>query len=167
MAFSDEQITDLRSKLSLPEDADETTILAMVDEVVDKATAPAPKAKEAVPEGMTLIETGVLAELKAGAAAGQAAGKQLAEQKRDQAIEAAIKAGKTTPARREHWAKSWDADPEGTKQLLDGLEAGLVPIEEKGHAQDGDAETTLSPADAAELDSFLSGLGLSKEDIDG
>jgi hypothetical protein len=45
---------------------------------------------------------------------------------RDAHIDGAIAAGKFAPARREHWVKSWEADPDGTKTTLDGLEPGLV-----------------------------------------
>jgi ATP-dependent protease ClpP protease subunit len=149
VAFSDEQMTTLRSTLGLAEDADESAILAALEDVVDKATEPnaGGSSTPQIPEGMTLIETGVLDELKAGASAGQAANKELAAQKRDRAIQAAIADGKITPARQEHYAKLWDTDPEGTEQLLNALEAGLIPVEAKGHAQGGDAENLAADAD--------------------
>lgn len=137
VAFSNEQITALRNKLGVAEDADEATILAALDEALDeRAEDPQGTTPTAqVPEGMVLVDSAVLEDLKSGAAAGRTAAKQLADQARDQVIDAAITAGKTTPARREHWVKSYDADPEGTKALLAALEPGLaVPLNELGHA---------------------------------
>lgn len=150
VAFSDEQMTTLRSTLGLAEDANEAAILAALEDVVDKATEPnagGSSTTPEVPEGMVLVDAEVLDELKSGAAAGQTAQKELNDQRRDKAIEAAIAAGKTTPARKEHWAKSWDADPQGTQALLDSLEPGLVvPTTESGHAQAGDPEAAADDA---------------------
>lgn len=134
--FSDEQITQLRNKLGVAEDADEATIMAALDEVLDEQT----ENSATLPEGMAAIEADVLAQLRADAQAGREARQQQRTEARDRAITEAIDDGRITPARRDHWQSSWDADPEGTAQLLAGLEKGLVPMEETGHAGTADAE---------------------------
>jgi len=131
VALSDAQITHLRNSLGLAEDADEATIVAAFDEALSERAESAPS----VPDGMQLIETTVLDELRSGAQQGiEARNQQLAEA-RDAAIESAIADGRTTPARREHWATAWDADPEGARAQLEALAPGLVPVEERGHDQ--------------------------------
>lgn len=142
VAFSDEQITDMRKLLGVAEDADEAAFVAALTSVVDKVTEPPANTERAkVPEGMTLVESDALNALKSDAAAGRSARKQLDDQARDAAVDAAVRAGKITPARREYWTKSWEADPEGTKATLDGLEAGLVPVAEIGNAGEPDTKT--------------------------
>jgi ATP-dependent protease ClpP protease subunit len=137
VAYSDDTIASLRDKLGVAEDADDATLLAAVDDVLDKATEPPAKptvsATAAVPEGMTLIESDVLENLREQGKQGVEARTQQLEEKRDTAILQAIKDGKITPARKDHWATSWNADAEGTEQLLAGLPAGIIPVAERGH----------------------------------
>lgn len=142
----DTAVTDLaanlRTKLGITaEDADEATILAALDEALAERAEPKSTPTAKVPEGMVLVDSAVLEDLKTGAAAGRSAQQELENQARDRVIDDAIKAGKTTPARREHWVKSWAADAEGTKALLDALEPGLaVPTNELGHAVAPDSD---------------------------
>lgn len=171
VAFSDEQVTSMRQKLGVKADADEATILAALDEVLaeqpesEKSDAPT---KTTVPEGMALVDSEVLAELRAGAQAGRTANTKLEDQERDSAIQAAVRAGKIPKSRVEHYATAWKADPEGTKALLDSLEAGLIPVdEEKGSADDPDASAGDIALTDAELDAFAAQVGLSKEALRG
>ncbi|WP_051864896.1 phage protease [Streptosporangium roseum] len=124
----------LRERLGLGADADEATILAAVDDMVDKVTtpdAPAPVAAS-IPEGAVLVDSERLAQLERQAAEGVAARAQQRTEARDRALDEAVKAGKFPPARREHYAKAWDVDPDGTKQLLASLADGLVPMTDIG-----------------------------------
>jgi len=125
----------LRERLGLGADADEAAILAAVDEMVDKVTAP-PATPEpvaaAIPDGAVLVDSERLAQLERQAAEGVAARAQQRTEARDRALDDAVKAGKFPPARREHYAKAWDADPDGTKQLLASLADGLVPMADIG-----------------------------------
>jgi hypothetical protein len=65
-------------------------------------------------------------------------------EERDTVIAAAVKDGKFAPARAEHWARLWDADAEGTRQVIAGLQKNVIPVEALGHAdldgEDLDAE---------------------------
>lgn len=55
---------------------------------------------------------------------------------RDQVLAQAIADGKFAPARKDHWARLWDADPEGTRDVVDGLARNVVPVAELGVAGD-------------------------------
>lgn len=135
MPLSDQATTTLRQKLGITEDADEATILAALDEALEERSESTPVTTP--PEGMALIEQSVLEELRSHATAGHEARQQQLTETRDRTIDAAIQDGRTTRARREHWQKAWDADPEGTATTLASLEKGLVPVSELGSAGEG------------------------------
>lgn len=129
----------LRERLGLGADADEATILAAVDEALteraDPEVIPAPVAEPvaaSLPEGTVLVDAERFAQLERQAAEGVAARVQQRTEDRDRTLNAAIKAGKFPPVRKEHYAKAWDADPDGTKQLLASLADGLVPMVDIG-----------------------------------
>jgi hypothetical protein len=52
--------------------------------------------------------------------------------KRDGLIAGAIKSGKFPPSRREHYAKLFDSDPEGTERTITRLQAGVIPLDARG-----------------------------------
>lgn len=145
MAFTPEQLTTMRQELGLAETADEATIVAALSEALgERAESPAASTAQ-VPEGMTLIETDVLNDLRTGAQAGREAQATLAREARERIITAAVSEGRITPARREHFAALYDADPDGTRDLLAALEPGLVVnTTESGHA--GQAESNEDAA---------------------
>lgn len=97
-----------------------------------------------LPKGLKVIDEGTLADLKAGATAGLTLAKEKAAETRDTTIAAAISAGKFPPARKKHWETLWANDPQGTKEIIDGLEPGLVPVEAatdtEGETWNGDEE---------------------------
>lgn len=173
--LSDDAVKTLTAKLGLTdENADEATILAAVDEVLaEQTTEPTPSGTTttptaAVPDGMVLMDSATAAALREQAAQGAAARTQQLTEHRDRTISAAIGAGKIPPARREHYATAWAADPEGTETLLASLEPGLVPVAEQGHDQaegaiDGTKSAELIPADGAA--EFAGLFGLTKEEI--
>jgi hypothetical protein len=150
----------LRQRVGLAEDADEATILTALDEKlngphdtteeptndVEKPAEPELVAAGARPvDGVVQIDATQLAELRAQAAEGVAARAQQRTEARDRDLDDAIRAGKFAPARRDHWQRLYDADPEGTKQTLASLEAGLVPLADKGTPGGEDA---VDPFDA-------------------
>lgn len=141
----------LRERLGLNADADEATILAALDEALSEradppATDPAPTPEPvaaSLPPGVVMVDSERLAQLEQQAAEGVAARAQQRTEARDRALTDAIKAGKFPPARRDHWARLWDADPDGTQQTLASLAEGTVPladIGEPGGAEDGNGE---------------------------
>lgn len=56
---------------------------------------------------------------------------------RDEIIRKAVKDGKFAPFRRDHWVRLWDADPEGTRQVIDGLAKNVMPVMASGYAGEG------------------------------
>jgi ATP-dependent protease ClpP protease subunit len=55
---------------------------------------------------------------------------------RDQILAQAVIDGKFAPARKEHWARLWNADPEGTREVIAGLTRNVVAVSELGAAGD-------------------------------
>lgn len=145
VAFSPEQLTALRNKLGVAENADEATILAAVDEALtERAEAPAaPQA--AIPEGTVLVDSAQLAELRADATAGRQARTQQETERREGLVAAAVREGRIPPARRDAWLAMLEADPD-SEQTLAALAPGLVPLSELGHA--GEPDTGVTEDDA-------------------
>jgi hypothetical protein len=94
--------------------------------------------------GLVVVDQGTFETLKAGAQAGLRLDKEQKDRDRDETIAAAIRKGKFAPARKESFEKLWAADPEGTRELIEGLEEGVVPIEaatnSEGETWDGSDE---------------------------
>jgi hypothetical protein len=59
---------------------------------------------------------------------------------RDEVITQAIRDGKLAPARREHWVRLWNADPDGARQALDGLAKNVIPVMASGYAGEDEAD---------------------------
>jgi hypothetical protein len=60
---------------------------------------------------------------------------------RDTVIASAVEQGKFTPAQKPHFAKLWDADPDGTKALIEGLTPNsALAIAASGYADLDDKE---------------------------
>lgn len=138
--LNDEQIASLREQVGFAENADADTIVSAVTEALaERASDDTPPAPQ-VPEGMVLVEQDVWESTRTQASQGAAARQQQLDDHRDRTIDAAVADGRVTPARREHWATAWNADPTGTEELIGGLPKGLVPVAEFGHS--GEPETT-------------------------
>ena len=131
----------LRISLGLAEDATDEDVLARAAELAAAAAAPPAPAAAALPEGVTAIDEGTLAELRTAAAAGREALERQRRDDRDRFLAAAVGQGKFPPARLAHWSGLWDRDPEGTRDYVDKtLAAGTVPVAEVGHAGAGNTE---------------------------
>ena len=133
VAFSDEQITNLRATLGLAETADEAAIVAAVSAVVEENVEER-AAGAGVPDGHVVVPAVQLQELRDGAAAGVRAAQTLHDRDR----EAFLDANKTKFAvkNRAAWAKEYDRDPEGTRQHF--AEApDIIPAELLGHEAEG------------------------------
>lgn len=168
VAFSDEQLTNLRAKLGLPETADEAAITAAVEAVVEESLEERPKATAVqVPDGMALVDSAVLKELQDGAKAGVTASQTLASQERDRAIDKALADGKIAATSREKFVEAWDKNADTTRAVLDALTPGLVPTAEVGHESEPNALGDGIEIDDAELDAFAASLGLTKEALRG
>lgn len=95
-------------------------------------------ASRGLPPGVVAIDATQLAEFQASIKRADAVARQVQGRHRDDVIAAAVAGGKFPPARRKHWEALWDADPEGTEQVIETLQANLVPLAAAGYAG-GDA----------------------------
>jgi ATP-dependent protease ClpP protease subunit len=136
MSFDETQLTALRQKVGVREDADPDTILAAIDEALQERSS----ATVSLPPGTTAIDEGTLAQLQADAAAGREARETQRQDHREQLASAAVADGRIPPARKQHWLSLLEADPEGTEAALAALPKGLVPVAELGHDTFVDAE---------------------------
>jgi hypothetical protein len=93
-------------------------------------------AANAARAGLITIDPAQLQQYQDGMVRAAALAKRLEAQERDTAITAAIEAGKFPPARKQHYEKAWDADPEGTRELIASLAPGLVPVTAMGYGTD-------------------------------
>jgi hypothetical protein len=83
--------------------------------------------------GVVTIDAAQVAQFQEGMVRAAALAKRLDENDRNQVITEAIRKGKFPPSRRAHYEKSWDVDPVGTRELIDSLAAGLVPVTASGY----------------------------------
>ncbi len=56
----------------------------------------------------------------------------VARNERDQVVAEAVRAGKFSAARAEHWKRLWDADPDGTREVMGSLQKNVVPVDDIG-----------------------------------
>ncbi|WP_280410697.1 phage protease [Nocardia asiatica] len=146
--ISNEQLAALRTALGLADDADLDAIIAAIQELATKAAEDAAQdaaaqadaaaqvaAGRALPAGAVAIDSGRLAALEADSARFAA---YLAKQRRDDievTLSSAIRDGRITPANRETWRETLDADLERGKTLLASMAANsAIPVSELGHA---------------------------------
>lgn len=157
MPITDEQ----RTALGLAEDATPEQIIDALVAAGSYAAAerdalaatsadpPAPSPTPQLPDGVTVIDESTLQELTAAAGQGREARAEQLRTERKRVLDDAVKAGKFAPARRAHFETLYEADADGTKELIAKLAAGTVPLDEVGHGQGGDA--TEGDAILAEL----------------
>lgn len=143
--FSDEQLATLRATLGLADDAplEPSQVLAAIsapgsapqDKVDDKDDAPADKPVVKAPGTMT-IDASAWAEREERIRRLEADREKAARNERDDVIAKAVQDGKFPPARKEHWARLWEADPEGTREVISGLTPNVVPVDALGTGAD-------------------------------
>lgn len=146
----------IREALALATDASDDEVKAAL--VTAGFAAPPPTvgnsdqilAANAVKAGLITIDPAQLEQYQHGMVRAAALAKRLEVQERDTVIATAVKAGKFPPARREHYERLWDADPDGTRGLVESLAPGLVPVTAMGYSGD-DGDTDLLDAEFARL----------------
>ncbi|PZT99480.1 MAG: hypothetical protein DI630_16825 [Gordonia sp. (in: high G+C Gram-positive bacteria)] len=133
----------LAQRLGITADADDETILSALDaklatnesEPVEEQLSTEQVAAAAKRHGLTLVDPDKYQELADAAAAGREARDQQLREHRESIVGAAVDKGKITPARRDHFVKLMEADPEGTESLLASLpEQASIPLAEVGHS---------------------------------
>lgn len=143
MAYGDLQ-AGLRERLGVTDaDASDEMLLAALDETLNEQADPPLATVEPLPEGVAVIDSTVLAELREQAAAGAQARAEQTRQRRDSLLEAALADGRITPAARDHWAALLEDNEDRTSALLAGLHKNAVPMVELGHS-----DTLLDAEDA-------------------
>jgi hypothetical protein len=106
-------------------------------------------AANATRAGLITIDPEQLQQYQAGMIRAEALSKRLQVQERDTTINAAIEAGKFPPVRKANYERLWDADPDGTRELIASLAPGLVPVTAMGYSTD--AEDAMFDAEFAKL----------------
>lgn len=137
-----ELINGLRDRLGIPADADlnDDQLLAAVDEALAEraeptSETPAPQERD-LPEGAEVVDSEVLAQLRAEAENGRAARAELDAARRNRIVDDAIRAGKFGPSRRDAWLNALEVDEAGAIADLERLTPGLVPVVQAGDAGD-------------------------------
>ena len=147
LTFTDEQQTALFDLLGLPADtdpADVDAILAVIDDLAKQATSdttdtkPSAVAAAAKRIGLEVVDSDTLAALRTEAAEGRQVKAAAAKARIDGQVADAIRAGKITPARRDHWVTLITADPGMADVLASVPDETAVPRTEIGHSADTD-----------------------------
>ncbi|QFG09630.1 capsid maturation protease [Gordonia phage Pipp] len=166
--ITNEQLAALRTALGLEDDVDLDGIIGAAEEVAQKAadntedstttgdgtppagdatpsgTSAAASAGAGLPDGVVAIDAGRLATLETNSTRFA----EYLENERKAGIEktlnSAISEGRITPANKETWRKSFDANPEHARELLASMTPNsAVPVHELGHSTE--------PADIADV----------------
>jgi len=146
MQFSDEQLATLRSKLGLADDAtlEPSQVLAAIADMTPqepkKVDPEIPVEKPAAKQvaGTMVIDAQAYQAQQETIKRHEALFAKHARDERDAVITQAIQDGKFAPARKDHWARLWDADPEGTRAVIDTLTKNVIPVEAKGFGVEDD-----------------------------
>lgn len=143
--------TDVRSRLGLADDADDTAILAALDALKSKAeTPPTPNPEQVAASAATVAENAELRkEVTILASRMEQVTTELAATKAKEAasvkasvLQAAQDLGKFAPAEREQWEKDYDEAPGAVTRLLDRIAAGAkVPVTASGFTGTGEEAT--------------------------
>ena len=146
MQFSDEQLATLRSKLGLADDAtlEPSQVLAAIADmtpqepknVEPETPAEKPVAKQVA--GTMVIDASAWEAQQESIKRLEAKQAKHDRDERDDIIASAVRDGKFAPARKDHWAKLWDKDPEGTRTSIAGLAKNVIPVEALGMGLEDD-----------------------------
>ncbi|QJY46663.1 head maturation protease, ClpP-related [Pseudonocardia broussonetiae] len=144
-------LDDVRQRLGVAANADETTVLAALEEALDEradgddedddeTNTPAQ-----LPEGVEPVDSQALAQLRRDAELGRQAHARQEREDREALVDAAIADGRIAPASRAAWLTNLEADPgTGARDTLASLQKGLIPVGPPvGH--NGGAETSVDP----------------------
>jgi ATP-dependent protease ClpP protease subunit len=131
----------LRERLGVTDAAasDETLLGALDVRLAEPTATTTPVVT--VPEGTTLIDSEVLADLQSDAEQGRIAREEQITARRDSIVATALAEGRIAAAHRQTWRDQLDKDEEGTSALLASLPKNTaVPVTEVGHSDDINAE---------------------------
>lgn len=149
---------ETREALGLPEDASDEQVKAKLQELAARPTAEQieekaseladTKIEEAVAAaraeerdkiaaaGGQIVDAEKLAQLEADAQAGREAREEQIKAADEQYLNAAVEKGKFPPARFDHYRQLLEKDRDGTREFIDSLSEGAVPVEAAGAETD-------------------------------
>ncbi len=108
-----------------------------------EASAAAAAASVVAPEGMELIDSATLAELRGGAARAVELEQGAAAGRREAIFADAVRTGRVAPAAKATWLSQLEKDEEGAAALLASLTPNTIPVSETGTS---DAEASAEDA---------------------
>jgi hypothetical protein len=183
VGMTDEQRRALAAGYGLdPDTATETDIMAAATAAAEARQAdppeptpepeqvpepePVPVAASQLPAGVVAIDAEELAALRQGAQTANTLAAERARTDRDSVLMAAMSQGRFAPARREHYERAWQADPEGTRHLLTaseadgGLAPNTIPVQARGvERQEG---VNAGEGDDTNHEQYMRGFGRPK-----
>lgn len=141
---------DVRSRLGLPDDADDTAILAALDAMKAKADSPpqpdpeqiaASAAKDAENEELRKEVTVLASQMQTVTAELAAAKAEKAATVKASVLDDAQRQGKFAPAQRDQWDKDYDEAPAAVTRILASIAPGTaVPVQPQGYTGTGDEQ---------------------------
>lgn len=97
-----------------------------------------------IPQGMMLVAASVWEQREEAIKTLTAHMESAKRKERDEVIAEAVRAGKFTPAQRQHFAQLWDLDPDGTREAIGKLTPNTaLAVMASGYAGDTDIDTAL------------------------
>jgi hypothetical protein len=132
--FTDEQMDQLRASLGLGEGADLNPALVVeaAGKLKERADAKVAASTRQMPPGVIAVDQERWDTLQQQVTAAEDFRRRQEVKERDSVISAAVRDGKFSRARIDHWVRLWDADPDGTRQVLAGLQRNVVPVSNIG-----------------------------------
>jgi hypothetical protein len=154
-AMTPEELRQMRAAFGMAEDATEDQVR---EELAKRAEAQPDEggdgeggdpADPAVPGNGVTVDPATLEQLKRDAKAGVAARTEQLNERREAYLSGVVKAGKIPPSRKDHYRELHKRDPKGTEEFLDGLESGVLPVneEEVGEAGALEAQSSAYPSE--------------------
>jgi peptidoglycan hydrolase-like protein with peptidoglycan-binding domain len=135
----------IREALGLPADASDDEVKASL--VTAGLAAPTPEPVQAsepaklpvAASGTVVLASSVWEETQNTIKTLSAHVDKVKREERDEVIAKAVVAGKFTPAQKQHFSRLWDADPDGTRTLIDTLTPNsALAVMASGYADEGD-----------------------------
>lgn len=109
------------------------------------------KGEGAPADSTVTIDAEQYRQLQSAAEQGVAARRRQLDEDRDRELEQAVLAGKFPASRVDHYRRLWDADEDGTREVLAGLAPNTIPVSELGETPDpvlaGKGGDDLYPSD--------------------
>jgi hypothetical protein len=125
---------EIREALGLPSDASPDEVHAVVDGAFPRAT---PVAASTAP-GTIVLASSTYEQMQRDIKVLTDHVAKTKRDERDEIIAKAVQAGKFTPAQKIHFSKLWDADPDGTRAVIDSLTPNsALAVMASGYAGEG------------------------------